>query len=160
MVQTFDPKKTLVTVAGLPISGYADGEAITVEREGDAFTKTTGADGYTARVKSNNRSGSITLTLLQTSHSNTILSALALADEKTNAGVVPVSVKDLSGTSASYSGTAWIKKVPKQSYGKDISNREWVLDCADLEVMTGGNFSSTDIQENIAAVMAGLGAVV
>ena len=62
-LKTYDPKQISVIVGGAIISGFADGEFVTTERNEDAFTLNVGADGEGGRVKSNNKSGRITLTL-------------------------------------------------------------------------------------------------
>lgn len=138
-VRTYDPKKVLVLVGRIPISGFADGTFISVSRSNDLFTKTSGADGVVTRVKSNDLSGEITMTLAQTSPSNDYMSKIALADELSNNGVVPVTISDTSGRSNYVSAFAWIRKHPDSEFSKEVSNREWVLDCADLDLLTGGN---------------------
>jgi len=137
-VRTYDPKQVVVVVGGVPLSGFADGTFISVERANDSFSKVSGADGYVSRSKSNDKSGSVTITLAQTSPSNDILQGFALADELTNNGVVPILVKDVGGRTTFVSAFGWIKKTPSAEFGKEISNREWVLDVADLDVFIGG----------------------
>jgi hypothetical protein len=136
---TYDPKSVILVVGGVPISGYADGTFVEVAREVDTFSKKTGADGYTTRIKSNNTSGTVTITLMQTSPSNDVLSGFAALDQLSNAGVVPVMVKDSSGTSINVSAQGWIRKVPDQAFGAEINTREWAIDCAELLVFVGGN---------------------
>ena len=111
-VYTYASDEVRIIVGGVPISGLADGTFVSVARDEQAFTKVTGADGTTSRAKSANRSGSITLTLSQTSPSNDVLSALAVADEETGAGVVPVLIKDGSGRSVHATDAAWVQKMP------------------------------------------------
>ena len=84
-------------------------------------------------------SGEITLTLAQTSPSNDYLSSIQTLDELSGTGVVPVLIQDNSGRSKYVSGFAWIRRPPDAEFGKEISNREWVLDCADISFFTGGN---------------------
>ncbi len=138
-VRTFDPKDVVVIVGGSIIGGFADGEFIRVSRSSDAYTKVTGSDGVISRSKSNDRSGEMTIILAQTSPSNDVLSLIHAADEATNAGVVPVAVRDLSGRSTFVSAFAWIRKSPDASFGKEITNREWTLDLADYNPFVGGN---------------------
>ena len=138
-VRTYDPKAVVITVGGAPMSGFADGTFLTVDRDENAFTKVTGADGTSTRVKSNNRSGSLTLTLKQSSPSNDILSGFAALDELTNSGVVPILIKDLSGNSLFFSATGWIQKYPSSDFAKEISNREWVMDLVDVDMFIGSN---------------------
>lgn len=137
-VKTYDPKQVIVIVGGVPMSGFADGTFITAERSNDSFSKVTGSDGFTSRAKSNDRSGSFTITLAQTSPSNDILQSFALADELTNAGVVPILVKDIGGRTTFISAFGWVKKPPAAEFGKEIANREWVMDTADMDVFVGG----------------------
>lgn len=138
-VRTYDPANVLVLIGGIPMSGFADGTFVMVTRDEDAFTKVSGADGETSRAKSNNRSGELTLTLMQTSMSNDILSGFALLDEVSNAGIVPILVKEIGTLTILMSGEGWIRKFPDASYSKDIENREWVFDLASLNMFEGGN---------------------
>jgi hypothetical protein len=138
-VRTYDPKSVVVTIGGVPMSGYADGTFLNVDRDENAFTKVTGADGTSTRVKSNNRSGSMTLTLKQSSPSNDVLSGFASLDELSNTGVVPILIKDLSGNSLFFSATGWVQKFPSSEFGKEINNREWVLDLVDVDMFVGSN---------------------
>jgi len=138
-LRTYNPASVIISIGGVPMSGFADGTFLMIERDEDAFTKVTGADGYTTRVKSNNRCGSLTLTLKQSSPSNDVLSGFANLDELSNAGVVPILIRDISGTSTYFSATGWIRKYPSSEFAKELSNREWILDLADLDVFVGSN---------------------
>ena len=138
-LKTYDPKQISVIVGGAIMSGYADGEFVTSERNEDAYSMAAGADGEVSRVKSNNKSGRITITLQQTSDSNTILTAFAAADELSNSGVVPVIIKDLKGVTLVSAARAWIVKYPATPFGKDVQNRAWVLETDELIEIIGGN---------------------
>ena len=138
-LRTYDPKQVVVSIGGVPMSGFADGTFLLVDRDEQMFSKIVGADGTTTRVKSNNRSGTMTLTLKQSSPSNDVLSGFAALDELSNTGVVPVLIKDLSGNSIFFSATGWIQKYASSEFGKEINNREWVLDLADVDVFVGSN---------------------
>jgi hypothetical protein len=136
---TYDPKKVAVIVAGVPMGGFADGSFITAERTNDSFSKVSGSDGIVSRAKSNDKSGSIKITLQQTSPSNDVLAGIQLLDEMTNTGIVPVIIQDFSGRSTFVSAFAWIKKPPAGEFTKEISNREWEFECADIDLRHGGN---------------------
>lgn len=139
MVPTYDPKFVLLTLGEIFFSGFADGTMIQVEREGDSFTKYTGGDGEVSRVRNRNRSGSVTVTLAQTSLTNDLLSALLAADELAGTGVRPLTLRDMSGNSLVAADRAWLKKPAALEFGKDMSNRQWVIDCAFVEPVVGGN---------------------
>lgn len=139
MVRTFDPKQGVLTIGGVPIGGFADGTYISIERSSNTFEKVSGADGEVSRAKSNDYSGSLALTLAQTSPSNDVLSGFAIADELTSDGVVPVLYKDIGGTTIIFSAKGWVRKPAIVELGKVINNREWNLDLADLDIFVGGN---------------------
>lgn len=138
-VRTFDPGKFIITIAGLPINGFADGTYINIERETDTFSKEIGADGVVSRVAMNDKSALLTITLSQTSPSNDALSILHNADELTGQGVVPIAVKDITGRSTYISGSGWIKKPAGFEGSKELTTREWVIDMAETIWFTGGN---------------------
>ena len=139
MLKTYDPALVVLTVGGIPIRGFADGTEIVVERSNDMFSKSSGNDGIVSRAKSNDKSGTITVTLAQTSSSNDVLAGFAKQDELSNTGVKTVNCKDVSGRSTHFTAAAWIRKMPNAEYAKEISNREWVLDCDALETFVGGH---------------------
>jgi hypothetical protein len=146
-VYTYASDEVRVIVGGVPMSGFADGTFVTVSRDEQAFTKVTGADGTTSRSKSANKSGTITITLKQTSPSNDVLSGFMIADEQSNEGVVPVLIKDTSGRTIHSVSAAWVQQMPDNEFGKEISEREWVMDCARIDSFVGGNDRSS-AQEN------------
>ncbi len=138
-VKTFDPGQVVISFGGVVLSGYADGTFIMVERSSDAFSKVVGAGGDVARVRNRDRSGRVTVTLMQTSLTNDRLSAIAAQDELAGTGVGPLLIKDLGGTTLISAQSCWIAKVPNQEFGKEFSNREWIFDTSDLEILVGGS---------------------
>ena len=138
-VYTYDPKSILINVGGIPLSGFADGAFVEIVADNPQFSKVTGADGYTTRIKSNDYSATLTLTLSQTSPSNDVLSAFLNADRVANLGVFPVMIKDISGNTLIFSATGWIQQFPDITYSNEISNRAWSIALVDLDIFVGGN---------------------
>lgn len=138
-VKTFDPKQVVLSFGGIPIGGYADGEFISIEPTSDDFQMSSGADGDPSRVKLNDETATLTLTLAMTSPSNDVLSGFRSLDKRTGQGVVPLVCKDLSGRSTLFSGNAWIRKLPTTNYGKEISTREWAIDLTNFDMVVAGN---------------------
>ena len=130
-VQTYSPGDCSIIFDGNEMVGFADGTFVTIEREEDSFTKHTGADGEVSRTLNANRSGTVTLTLKQTSDSNRILYGLLDTDEADGSGVAELVVKD-NLTNKAFASEAWIQKPPNQEYGKEQSDREWVFSCAKI----------------------------
>ena len=136
---TYDPKQISVVIGGHIVSGYADGTFVKVMRNEDAFTTVIGADGEVTRVKTNNKSGRIEVTIQQSSASNDVFSAYAAADELSNSGIVPALVKDLVGRSLATAARVWVVKQPEAEMAKGMSNRTWVFETDELIQFTGGN---------------------
>ena len=134
----FDPKQVSVTVMGQQIVGFGE-EKVTVERANPGWELTVGADGDATRVKSNDLSGTITITLQQTSPSNNLLSTLFEIDDQDDTGVVNCLIKDDKGFTYVEAKKAYVEKLPEAS-AKTHSDRVWVLRCHNLTYFLGGNF--------------------
>lgn len=142
MVKTYDPKKMIITFLGTPISGYADGTFLTITPSSERYTKSVGADGETARGKSNDNTHEVTITLLQSSLSNDVLSNALAADKIGNLGKGPLQVVDLNGTTLFYWDVAWIRQPPDAEYSKEVGERAWIFDTGPIvQENIGGNLS-------------------
>jgi hypothetical protein len=136
--RTYDPALVNVSFSGIPLSGFAPDTFLKATRSTDAFALKIGAGGEAARALSRDRSGEVTLTLMATSQSNDLLSAIANADEQSGQGVGALFIKELNGTTLLMAESAWVKKMPDLERGTDIATVEWVFTCADLTVFLGG----------------------
>ncbi len=138
-VKTYDPSKVIIVFAGRVLSGFAEGTKVTVEHDEDAWTTQIGVDGEGTRSKSNNRSGTITVELMQSSDDNLFLYGIYEIDRNSNAGALPLLVKDGSGTSIHMAETAWISKLPSAEYAIEAGAREWIFKTDILVSALGGN---------------------
>ena len=98
-VRTYDPKQVIITVGGVPMSGFSDGTFLEIDRNEPTWNMVVGADGLVTRGKTNNFSGTMTLTLKQSSPSNDVLSGFMAIEEASNGVVFPILVKALCGIS-------------------------------------------------------------
>lgn len=140
-LRTYDPKEVSV-IFGAPIKGFADGTFVSVEYNEDFFTMQIGADGDAIRAKSNNSSARVTITLLQSSESNDILSATLNLDRLSPSGdgILPFLLKDNTGRTLMTAEKMWITKPPTVAYGREGETREWVLETDNmLPSNIGGN---------------------
>lgn len=138
-VKTFDPKMVVITWGVIPISGYAEGTFVHVNRSGDAFTKNKGAGGDVERINKNRGDFEVSVTLMQTASTNEELSAALAADQVTNAGVFPLTIKDLLGNTLFFAPQAWIRKDPEWEDGDELNSREWIFDTGVGANLVGGN---------------------
>jgi hypothetical protein len=139
-LKKYDPK-TVAVIFGGPITGFADGTFVSVEFDEDLFSKVTGADGESCRSKTNNQGARVTITLLQSSASNTFLSAALNTDLNSplGDGILPFFLKDLSGDTLMSAETAWIVKPANVEYGREVANREWTIETDNMQFNVGGN---------------------
>lgn len=142
-METYDPKLYTVVVAALPIDaeGYADGEFIKVERDTDGWTDVAGTGGGVARAKQHDKRATVTLTLLQTSPMNAVLSTLAVLDDESDngAGVGPFLLKDRGGLSVYAAAACWVARMPDVTLEKNVVARQWKIRIAKLKAFEGGN---------------------
>lgn len=130
---TYSAEQVIVTVGGVIVSGFADGDFITAKYDEDRYGMMTGADGEVGRTKTASRTGTIEIMLAHTSLANTELSALFnLSLIGGIDGPIPVGVADLSGRGLVTASKCWIKTAPDWTRGKDIVENTWTLQAADL----------------------------
>lgn len=137
-MKNYDPKQVTLTFKGYLITGYAEGTFIQVARNEDSFETSVGADGKVTRVRKNDKSGTITVTLQAESPSNAVLSGFLLADELSGTGYGNVQVKDLNKVGLCAAPNAWVQKPADVENGDTAGNREWTIACDELEISQGG----------------------
>lgn len=135
----YNPMRVLLTWRGIPFTMFMDGTFITAERAEDGYSMGVGATGDVTRVRSLNRTGSVTCTLQAASPTNALLSAAAIQDEAFDTGFGPLLLKDLnSGGTLAQASVAWVRKIPSLEFATEASGREWILDCHELLVNLSG----------------------
>lgn len=138
-VLVYDPSSVSIVFAGTIITGYDDGTFVSIERNNDMWAIKVGADGIGTRAKSSDKSGRVTITLMASSPANDKLSAMAVADELSGAGVAPLLVRDGSGRTVASALSAWVVKMPQVEFSKEPSNRAWTLETDSLTLYVGGS---------------------
>jgi len=140
-MKVYDPDQINISLNGIPISGYADGEFVRIEKESDGFADVVGTDGEVSRSKTNDDRATVSIILMQTSDSNILLSALHTLDRNVpgGAGVGALLIRDAQGTSIFAASECWISKAPDVTFDREPTSREWTLRCAKLIDVHGGN---------------------
>ncbi len=139
MVRSYDPKQVAVLFGGQAAHGFADGTFVKVGKLTDAFSLKVGVDGEGTRAKSNDNSGFIEITLMMSSSYNDYLSGIALADQASNTGVLPASVRDNSGSTVCGALSAWVKRIPDREFTKEPNSVTWRIETDELVQFLGGN---------------------
>ena len=126
LMSTYDPKLVVITFGGTPIVGFAEDSFVQCDPVEEAFTRKVGADGEVVRSKSNNKCYDVTVTLMQTSLSNAMLSGAQNADEATGLGMLPLSITEIQSGAEHFFPQAWVER-PKWARGKEAGEQEWVF---------------------------------
>jgi hypothetical protein len=142
-VRKYNPKEVTVTVGAFAISGFSDGSFVRVEFDEDHFSKRVGTDGEVTRTQTNNYTGKISITLDQASPSNDVLSGIAALDRASGAGIVSSTVRDVNGTSLAFAQNSWVMKQADIDFANESQDREWVMDCGQMDVLVGGANEAT-----------------
>jgi hypothetical protein len=137
--EQYDPENYSVIFNAIPIEGFAEDDFIDIEFDSEGYQDQIGADGHVVRYKSCDQRASITFTLMATSPSNKLLSAMYNADIKSpnGLGVGPLLIRDTRGVTVFAGTQAWIQKMPKTTLGQKLGNKEWKIRVAKLEAVIG-----------------------
>lgn len=138
-VKTYDPSKVSVSWGGIPLSGFAEGSFIKVTPAEESWVKVVGSDGTVTRVRVKNDTAQVSVVLKQSSASNDYLSAVWKEDKKFGNRLEPFMLKDQMGTTKILAEQSWIVNCNSVECGKDLTNREWILDTGVVDLDIGGN---------------------
>jgi hypothetical protein len=127
LMATYDPKLVFVIYGGMPIMGFAEDSFVEVAPAEEGFTRKVGADGEVVRSHSNNTCCDVTVTLLQSSLSNQVLSAAATLDRSTGLGMLPLSIVDINSGTELMAAQAWVETPSSLTFGKEAGDRAWVF---------------------------------
>lgn len=131
----YDAKSLTISLAGINIQGFADGEFVSIQEESDTFADVVGADGEVSRAPTNDNRATVTFTLMSTSPSNRLLSALLKADKTTpgGAGVGALIIRNRLTGEQYRANEAWISKPPDVAFDRGVTSRAWTIRTAELE---------------------------
>jgi len=127
LVMTYDPKRVIITLGGVPIGGYADGTFVNVEGNSETWTKKVGADGEVVRALSNDNTHTVQITLMQTSLSNAYLKTVYKADKLTGLGMLPLSFTDLNTMETKFWPQSWVSTEPPTGRAKETTDVQWTI---------------------------------
>ena len=144
MVKTYDPKKVIVVFGAIALTGFSEGNFISIETQGDGITAIVGCDQEVVRtIAPDSILKNIKISLLQSSDSNDKLSLIFDMDNQNGAGVLPLAIKDLSGRTLLKSSSAWIVKKPQVQRGRSAGDGkcawEFLAVVPDDQFVVGGH---------------------
>lgn len=125
-VASYDPSEDQIMWGSVPLSGWASGSYVTIQQDGESFSKKQGADGEVVRMKRVGRMGTAKLTFLSSSLSNDVLNASHATGE-----IVPFMVR--RGNTVVYAAKAWVEKPADIELSDEASDREWTIALAKID---------------------------
>ena len=134
----YSPTDNVISVDSIPMTGFAKGTIIEVERHEDQIKLEVGSDGNGCTVFNPNNSGKITVHLTQESESNLALTELYQAQTIARGRFAfPVSFGQAFGGSYA-GGMCWITKPAKQEWSGEHTDRTWVFETLDIDTVIAG----------------------
>jgi hypothetical protein len=129
-----DPTTTVVTFGFITINGFAEGDAISVARDGDLETLAVGVDGDVARVKNAGRPAKVTIRLMEGSPANALMNRVRpLSTPLTPKGDhFAFTMTDYGSGETWFSAESWISSDPLPNLAAAAGAKEWVVQCAYL----------------------------
>lgn len=136
-MKSYNLKDVIVTVGGVTVSGYADGDAVSVEMAGDVWELQKGSDGEGVRSRLNNDSGTIKFMLMYGSALNAYFNELYQSDKREGKSVVPIKIRDRNGGAEIFAPECFISAVPNVTFGRTSGTNEWTFTANDIDPKYG-----------------------
>ena len=139
-VVTYNPKMLVIVYGSREVDGFAEDDMVTIKPLGEGTQIYSGADGSVGRSMDQNQTYEVTIALATTSKTNDYFSNVYNLDRSTGRGILPLTIKDLSGTTVFQANQAWITNFPEHKRGRKIEAQEWVFHTGQVaNPMIGGN---------------------
>lgn len=136
-VNTYSPKDVSISFGGYPLAGW---DSITISRNAPSFVTVRGIRGKHTRIPSGDTSATITVSILQTSPSNDVLSEVHALDLQYGTGRLALTLKDSSGKSVFSSDEGYIVAYPEVVFSGGFEYRSWTIYCQTTKsYVVGGN---------------------
>ena len=131
-IQSFDPKKVVITLGLETVTGFAPDTKATVTRANGVATSTAGVDGDLSINIDSRYNGTLTVSLLHNASFNNILTSWVMALEQTSFPFFQVDMDDPSGQAISTTG--WIETQPDYAVAQETGTMEWVIGLQDARL--------------------------
>jgi hypothetical protein len=134
MAKTYDLKNVVCTIGGVPISGYGETDAVTLEWTSDIVESTVTADGQAIYSRLNDRRLNVTVTLSQKSRAVGLLQTMLDAQHGETLPIAPPQILPLpfllidpaSGDQISSFDTVFMQR-PAPSKGRTIGEVQFMV---------------------------------
>lgn len=157
----YSAREVSVAWGMINFEGFSGDNIVSMEYNSDWTTETISADGKLATAVTPDRTGTVTVELMQNSETHIALTAI-LAAQETNGDTSVIyrsdlAVADPSGSSGYIARDAYIKKPPTIGLGVDVQTREWTFYAAKIEPLSSprGISSLSPVITNVKSLISG-----
>lgn len=140
-VNTFDPRKVVLAINDYPLKDFASGTFIEIIQSNPYFQVVSGIRGKNTRKRMRDRSGVLTIRIMQTSKDNEVLSQIVAKDDINQTGRLTITLRDGGGQTAIQLCDAFIEGPPNMSFSSEQTQpREWKIHYQYIsQYFVGGN---------------------
>lgn len=148
IVHTYSAKDVILTIGGYQLTGW---QSINISRTVKGFTPIRGIRGKNTRVPNVDTSATITISLLQTSQGNDVLSYIHELDLNEGTARIALMLKDNSGRSVFSSNEAYITGYPIATFSGQFEYRNWEFfaQTTNTYVVAGNAKPATDLFDRV-----------
>lgn len=131
---THSLKDVIVTIDGAQIDGAGDGDFVSVEYNAPIYNTTIAADGDSHRSLTNDKSGTITIQIMQTSaRARRILEGVLRRHELGLGGTHTISITALATGEQIVGTQAYPEERPTYAFGADSQARDYQFRAPNIE---------------------------
>lgn len=154
-VNTYSPKDVKLIIGGYTIVGW---DSLSINQRSQGFVPIYGIRGKHTRSPTEDTSATLSLTLIQTSPSNDVLSTIHELDRINGTGRIALTLTDLSGRTVFFSNEAYILGYPDVNFSGQFEYRTWSLFCQKVNgYVVGGNTKpDTPLVDSILGGLTGI----
>jgi hypothetical protein len=158
-LKDYSPAAVSLAWGGFSFEGFAEDSFVTASRTTPNSSASVGAQGNVGLTVSADKTGTIEVTLMQTSQTNRYLSAVQNAQDLANTLFrAPFLITDPSGGSLVVCSSAHLQEAPDVTLGSDQNEKTWVFFCEDLYYTDAvDGFDQSDVEA--AAIASALAAL-
>lgn len=138
-ISTYSPESVIFILGGSALVGW---NSISISRDSAQFNVIKGIRGKHTRVRSYDKSATITLDLPMSSEWNYTLSQIITEDENLSTGRCEILLKDTSGNSLFKTTEAYVTRFADVTFDASINSRVWTIQCLTTDVYTVGGSTS------------------
>ncbi len=151
MINTFNPSAVHLSISGHKVHGITE---IAVKKNSQTFEIIKGIRGKNTRKRNKDSSCIVSISLIQTSTSNDVLSEILALDKELGTGQLSLQLKDISGSTLIKSDNAFIEDYPEATFQDTIQTRTWNICCLSTsEYVIGGNVSPPSLLDSITSLL-------